>query len=87
MLTSRIATALSFGLVGLSGCIAPTRPQVAAIPAAPLRVTDPAAPLSYSDGARAKVLADAQCGGRVSTSIYDRFDEVSAAWVYPEGCA
>ena len=50
-------------------------------------LTDPAAPLTYADGARAKKLADAQCRGRVRTSIYDRFDDAGAAWVFPGGCA
>jgi hypothetical protein len=88
MLNSRVAQALSFGwLVGLAGCTLPARQTVATVPNSSVRVTDPAAPLTYADGARAKKLADAQCRGRVRTSIYDRFDDAGAAWVFPGGCA
>lgn len=72
------------GLGALSACVG-AGPAVVA--AGPVRVTDPAAPLTYADGARAKTLADAQCGGRVQTSIYDRFDDSSRTWVFPGGCA
>lgn len=72
------------GLGALSACMG-AGPAVVA--AGPVRVTDPAAPLTYSDGARAKTMADAQCGGRVQTSIYDRFDDATGAWVFPGGCA
>lgn len=75
------------GLAGLGALTACVGAGPAVVAAGPVRVTDPAAPLTYSDGARARKLADAQCGGRVRTSIYDRFDEAAAAWVYPEGCA
>ena len=40
---------------------------------------------SLSDGAVARREADALCGGRVQSSIYDRV--AAGAWIYPEGCA
>jgi hypothetical protein len=39
------------------------------------------------DGALARKVADAACGGAVNVSIYDRFDRATGEWVYPEGCA
>ena len=37
------------------------------------------------DGAAARRDADALCGGKVRSSIYDRFE--GGAWVFVEGCA
>jgi hypothetical protein len=37
------------------------------------------------DGAAARRDADALCGGKVRSSIYDRYE--SGAWVFVEGCA
>jgi hypothetical protein len=54
----------------------------------PLRVTNGGQPFQMWDGAAARKAADAQCGPRgVRSSIYDRYDRSTGAWVYPEGCA
>ena len=37
------------------------------------------------DGAAARRDADALCGGRVRSSIYDRYE--AGTWVFVEGCA
>jgi hypothetical protein len=37
------------------------------------------------DGAAARRDADALCGGKVRSSIYDRFE--AGTWVFVEGCA
>ena len=66
---------------------------VANVPAAPavqkaVRVTNAGQPFQMWDGAAARKLADAECGAKgVQTSIYDRFDRATGAWVYPGGCA
>ena len=73
------------GLGALAAC-AGTAPVPAPLAGEGLRVTDAGAPLGYADGARARVLADARCGGRVRTSIRDRFDDAAGAWVFVEGC-
>lgn len=51
-----------------------------------VRVTRTAAP-AYAmwDGAGARRDADALCGGRVRSSIYDRYE--AGTWVFVEGCA
>lgn len=51
-----------------------------------VRVTRTAAP-AYAmwDGASARRDADALCGGRVRSSIYDRYE--AGTWVFVEGCA
>ena len=51
-----------------------------------VRVTRTAAP-SYAmwDGASARRDADALCGGKVRSSIYDRYE--AGTWVFVEGCA
>ncbi|GAB1363381.1 hypothetical protein MASR1M32_26170 [Rhodobacter sp.] len=51
-----------------------------------VRVTRTAAP-AYAmwDGAAARRDADALCGGKVRSSIYDRYE--AGAWVFVEGCA
>ncbi|MCX7286243.1 MAG: hypothetical protein NTW20_01425 [Rhodobacterales bacterium] len=54
----------------------------------PVRVTNAGQPYQMSDGAAARRAADAECGpGGVRSSIYDRYDRATAAWVYPGGCA
>jgi hypothetical protein len=54
----------------------------------PVRVSNAGQPFQMWDGAAARKAADAQCGPKgVRTSIYDRFDRDSGAWVYPGGCA
>ena len=53
----------------------------------PVRVTNNGQPFAMWDGAAARKAADAACGGKVSVSIYDRFDRATGEWVYPEGCA
>lgn len=70
----------------LAACAA--APPPASPTGAALVVTSPAAPFTFADGAAAKRQADADCGQQgVRSSIYDRFDETRAAWVFPEGCA
>lgn len=53
----------------------------------PLRVTNNGQPFQMWDGAAARKAADAACGGKVRSSIYDRYDRATGEWVYPEGCA
>jgi hypothetical protein len=75
---------LAFGAAVLAGCSSPAAVMPTGNGA--LRVTDAAAPLGFYEGARAKALADAQCGPRgVRSSIYDRYED--GAWVFVEGCA
>lgn len=66
-------------------------PDVQAVPGGgvPVSVTSATGvAYTYADGAQAKKQADAQCGtGGVRTTIYDRFDEATGAWVFPGGCA
>jgi hypothetical protein len=53
-----------------------------------LRVTGKGQPYQMWDGAAARRAADAECGpGGVRSSIYDRYDRATGAWVYPGGCA
>lgn len=51
-----------------------------------VRVTRSVAP-AYAmwDGAHARRDADALCGGKVRSSIYDRYE--AGTWVFVEGCA
>lgn len=53
----------------------------------PVRVSNGGQPFAMWDGAVARRAADELCDGKVRTSIYDRFDRTTGAWVYPEGCA
>ena len=61
----------------------------ATVPASrdPVRVSNNGQPFAMWDGALARKAADTACGGKVSVSIYDRFDRTTGEWVYPEGCA
>ena len=77
----RMALALSVTLAQ-AACVA-TAPAVPG----PVRVLNGGQPFQMSEGAAARKAADVACGGRVNTSIYDRFDTATGAWVYPEGCA
>jgi hypothetical protein len=76
---------MALGAAVLTGCAAPA----AVAPSGgglPLRISDPVVPLSFFDGARAKELANAQCGPRgVRSSINDRYE--NGTWVFVEGCA
>jgi len=87
----RMALALSVTLAqGACVATAPLLPGPAVVPAVPepLRVTNAGQPFRMWDGALARSHADARCGPRgVSSSIRDRFDPATAAWVFPEGCA
>ena len=85
----RVALALSLTLAQ-GACVAvppvPAPPMPA--PSEPVRVTSSGQPYQMWDGAAARKAADAQCGPQgVRTSIYDRYDRATAAWVYPGGCA
>jgi hypothetical protein len=72
----------------LASCVAPAPTRTtAARAAAPVAVSNNGLPFQMWEGAAARKVADAQCGGRVNTSIYDRFDRTTGQWVYPEGCA
>lgn len=42
-------------------------------------------PYAMWDGAAARRDADALCGGKVRSSIYDRYE--AGTWVFVEGCA
>jgi hypothetical protein len=68
-----------------AACVA-TAPTV---PAArePVRVSNNGQPFQMWEGAAARRAADAACGGRVRSSIYDRYDRATGEWVFPEGCA
>ncbi len=76
-------------LVMVAGCAqaAPVVAPVAAPVARALEVRGTGAPFTFADGAAARRQADAVCGGAVRTSIYDRFDDATGAWVFVEGCA
>mgnify|MGYP001484286937 FL=1 len=51
-----------------------------------VRVTRTVAPpYAMWDGAGARRDADALCGGKVRSSIYDRYE--AGTWVFVEGCA
>jgi hypothetical protein len=76
---------MALGAAVLTGCAAPAAVAPSGGGQA-LRISDPAAPLSFYDGARAKDLANAQCGPRgVRSSIDDRYE--NGTWVFVEGCA
>jgi hypothetical protein len=80
----RVALALS--LTFATGACVATAPVAPAAQEA-LRVSNGGQPFQMSDGAAARKAADAACGGKVNSSIYDRFDRATGEWVYPEGCA
>ena len=76
---------LSPAVLACAACVQ-SAPQVSAR-AEPVRVSNAGQPFQMWDGAAARQVADAVCGGRVNSSIYDRFDAASGEWVFPEGCA
>ncbi len=80
----RMALALSVTLAQ-AACVG----TAATVPAMrePVRVSNNGQPFAMWDGAAARKVADAACGGAVRVSIYDRFDWATGEWVYPEGCA
>jgi hypothetical protein len=81
----RVALALTV-TVAQAACVA-TAPAVSPSQE-PVRVTNNGQPFQMWDGAAARKVADAQCGPRgVRSSIYDRYDRATGAWVYPGGCA
>jgi hypothetical protein len=80
----RVALALSLTL-SQAACMA-TAPAVPTSQG-PLRVSNNGQPFQMWDGAAARKAADAACGGKVQSSIYDRFDRATGEWVYPGGCA
>ena len=80
----RVAVALSLTLAQ-GACVA-SAPAVLPSQDA-LRVSDGGQPFQNSDGAKARKVANALCGGRVNGSIYDRFDPATGEWVFPGGCA
>lgn len=81
----RMALALSV-TQALAGCMATG-------PSAPsgrtqVRVLNNGQPFQMWEGAAARKAADAFCGARgVKSSLYDRYDSATGAWVYPGGCA
>ena len=77
--------ALAFPVLALAAC-GTTAPSVPAV-REPVRVSNGGQPFAMWEGAVARTAADAQCGGTVNVSIYDRFDRATGEWVYPEGCA
>jgi hypothetical protein len=81
----RMALALSLTLAQ-GACVA-TAPAIS--PAGQhVRVTNDGQPWQMWDGAAARKAADADCGPRgVRSTIYDRYDRATGAWVYPGGCA
>jgi hypothetical protein len=82
------AALLSPLVLACAACVQSSPEGAIRAAAEPLRVTNMGQPFQMWDGAAARKLADAQCGGRgVKVSIYDRFDRACGAWVYPGGCA
>jgi len=80
-----MAVALSLTLAQ-AACVAPA--PDAPVASGGVRVSNGGQPFQMWDGAAARKLAHAQCGGKgVRVSIYDRFDRASSEWVYPGGCA
>lgn len=79
------AVLLSPAVLVCAACVQ-SAPVVSAA-AEPVRVLNAGQPFQMSDGATARKVADSVCGGKVNTSIYDRFDAMTGEWVYPEGCA
>jgi hypothetical protein len=79
----RVALALSVLAQVACGTTAPSVPAMRE----PVRVSNGGQPFQMWDGAMARKAADAACGGRVTVSIYDRFDRATGEWVYPGGCA
>ena len=82
----RHALVISSVLLASAACVR-TEPQPARPATGPLRVLNGGMPFQMWQGAEARKAADAVCGGKVRTSIYDRFDPATGEWVYPEGCA
>jgi hypothetical protein len=80
----RMALALSL-TVAQAACVA-SAPS-GAPSGQPVRVTNGGQPFQMWDGAAALTAADAACGGKVRSSIYDRYDRATGEWVYPGGCA
>jgi hypothetical protein len=76
---------LALSVLAQAACVAAAVP----VPAMrePVRVTNNGQPFQMWEGALARKAADAACGGKVRTSIYDRYERATGAWVYPEGCA
>ncbi|WP_295074986.1 hypothetical protein [Tabrizicola sp.] len=77
--------ALALSVLAQAACVA-TVPSVPAM-REPVRVTNGGQPFQMWEGALARKVADAACGGKVRVSIYDRFDRATGEWVYREGCA
>lgn len=77
--------ALALSVLAQAACVA-TAPSVPAM-REPVRVTNGGQPFQMWEGALARKVADAACGGKIRVSIYDRFDRATGEWVYPEGCA
>lgn len=77
--------ALALSVLAQAACVA-TVPSVPAM-REPVRVTNGGQPFQMWEGALARKVADAACGGKIRVSIYDRFDLATGEWVYPEGCA
>jgi hypothetical protein len=73
-------------VLACAACV-PTEAPVVPRASEPVRVTNNGLPFQMWEGALARKAADAACGGKVRTSIYDRFDRATGEWVYPEGCA
>lgn len=77
--------ALALSVLAQAACVAPAPDGPVA--SGPVRVTNGGQPFQMWEGALARKAADAQCGGKVNVTIYDRYDPASGAWVYPGGCA
>jgi hypothetical protein len=73
-------------MLACAACV-PSGPAATPRSAEPVRVSNAGQPFQMWEGAAARTAADAVCGGKVSVSIYDRFDRATGEWVYPEGCA
>ena len=81
------AMLISPAILACAACV-PAAPNAARPGADPVSVTSAGQPFQMWDGAAARKAADAQCGPRgVRSSIYDRYDRATGAWVYPGGCA
>ncbi len=79
--------ALALSLTFAQAACAATAPTTGTAPREPVRVSNNGQPFEMWDGAAARKAADAACGGKVRSSIHDRYDRAAGEWVYPEGCA
>lgn len=71
----------------LSACVAQAPAEApVAMAKSPIRVMRAdGTPFAFDEGAAARKASDFQCGGKVRSSIHDRYE--AGAWVFVGGCA